>query len=198
MKKKLIVVALAFGFCAHTAPALDLTPHEVSSTIAGIPSLRFYFHNDDQRLSFRIDNQMTVSGGTDYAKFRFQDLNTAGMKISKSPLKPTMPFDEKNAEAYREAARGFLPKDATAIQLEEEKPDAIPINGWTTQQYAFTYTLFGVPSRCVLTFINFSPTQQLVFEVSAAATDYGKASARSYRVLNSLGEMRAEDGVGPT
>lgn len=198
MTKKLILAAIAFGFCAPSSQALDLTPHEVSSTIAGIPSLRFYFHNDGQRLSFRIDNQMTVSGGKDSAKFRFQDLNTAGMKISKSPLDPTMPFDEKNAEAYREAARGFLPKDAKAIQLEEEKPDAIPINGWTTQQYTFTYILFGVPYRCVLTFINFSATQQIVFEVSAGAEDYGKAAARSYRVLNSLGEMRAEDGVGPT
>ena len=199
MKRKIIAAALVFGFFAPLVCALDLTPNEVVITEEGPPAQRFYFQDEGRRLGFKIDNQMMVNGGKDSVTFRFRDLTTAGMKLSKSSLQPTVPFDAKNAEAYRTAARALLPTDASDVQMAEETPDAVAINGWTSRQYTFTYKLFGVPYRCALTFLNFNPVQQIVFEVNASVTDFGKAYARSYRVLNSLSELRSTtSGTGPT
>lgn len=198
MKNKLIAAALVVAAFAPEALALDLTPREITITEEGPPVQRYYFQDEARRLSFKIDNKMTVSGASSSATFRFHDLNTAGMKLSQSPFAPAMRFDEKNAGTYRDSARTFLPSDAVAVQLEKEAPDAIAINGWVSRQFTFSYTLFGVPYRSTVTFLNFSAEQQLVLHVNAAASDYAKAYARSYNVLNSIGELRATSKTGPT
>ena len=54
-------------------------------------------------------------------------------------------------------------QNATAAQLESEKPNAIPINGWTRHQFIFTYNLFGFPYRRSVTFINYSEKEPIVF-----------------------------------
>lgn len=199
MKKNLpATAALLFGMLTTAAHALDLTPHEITITEEGPPVQRFYFQDESRQLSFKIDNQMMASGSSTSVSFRFRDLSTAGMKLSKSPLPASLPFEEKNAETYRTSARTFIPKEAAAVQLENEAPDALAINGWTSRQFTFTYTLFGVPYRSTVTFVNFNAQEQFVFDVSGAVADQGKAYARSYRVLNSLGELKKASSTGPS
>lgn len=199
MKKYLApVAALLFGMFTTGASALDLTPHEITITEEGPPVQRYFFQDEGRQLSFKIDDQMMVTGSSNSVTFRFRDLHTAGMKLSKSPLPASLSFEEKNAETYRTSARTFLPKDAAAVKSEGETPDALAINGWTSRQYTFTYTLFGVPYRSTITFVNFNAQEQFVFDVSGAVTDHTKAYARSYRVLNSLGELKKTSTTGPT
>ena len=54
-------------------------------------------------------------------------------------------------------------QNAIAAQLESEKPNAIPINGWTHRQFIFTYNLFGFPYRRSVTLMNYSEKEQIVF-----------------------------------
>ena len=198
MKKLISAALLLFGAFLNGTYALDLTPHEISLTNDGPPVKRYFFQDLGKRMSFRIDNKMTVSGASDSAVFRFGDIKTAGMTLSKSRINPEVPFDEKNLESYRAAARAFLPPDAKNAQLEEEKPNAVAINGWTSQQFIFTYNLFGFPYRRSVTFLNYGEKEQIIFDVSASTPDYEKTYARGYRVLNSLSDLSADSKSGPT
>ena len=199
MKKWITAALLVPGLISSGACALDLTPHEIIvGGSDGPPAKRYFFQDEGKRLSLRIDNKMTVSGTSDSIAFGFSDIKAAGMKLWKSPVQPALPFDEKNLEAYRTAARALLPPDATNIQLEEEKAEAIAINGWTSQQFIFTYSILGSTIRRAITFLNLRAQEQIVFEITAGAADYQKTYARGYRVLNSIAELPANSTSGPT
>jgi hypothetical protein len=197
--RKLIAPALVLiGALFSDAQALDLTPHETTVTNDGPPVKRYFFQDGNKRLSFRIDKKMTVIGASDSAAFRFNDIRNAGMKLSKSQSNPQVPFDQKNLEPYRSAARSFVPANATDVQFEEEKPNAIAINGWVSQQFILNYKLFGFPYRCSVTFLNYSEKEQIVLDVRAPAADYEKTYLRGYRMLNSLSDLPAATTSGPT
>lgn len=160
----------------------------------GPPVRRYFFQDEGKRLLFRIDGNMTVGGSANEAVFRFSDIHDAAMKLSKSKMAPQTAFDEKGLKLYRPAAQSYVPAQATEVLITEEKPDAVPINGWVSHQFILTYKLFGSPYRESVTFVNYSPTEQLVFDVRSPDTDYAKAYSRSYRVLNSLSDFAGEPG----
>ena len=150
---------------------------------------RYFFQDEGKRLLFRIDGNMTVGGSANEALFRFSDIHDAAMKLSKSRMTPQTAFDEKGLKLYRPAAQSYVPAQATDVQITEENSDAIPINGWVDHQFMLTYKLFGFPYRESVTFFNYSPAEQLVFDVRSPAADYEKTYSRSYRVLNSLSDF---------
>lgn len=198
MKKTIATTLILIGGFFGEARALDLTPHEIAITNDGPPAKRYFFEDGQKRMAFRIDTKMTVSGNSESSAFRFDDITGAGMKLSKSGLKPAAPFDEKNLESYRAAARTFVPPNAANIQIDEEKSNAIAINGWTSRQFVFSYNLFGVPYRRSITFLNYDASEQLVLDISAAAPDYEKTYLRGYRILNSLSDLTTASSSGPT
>lgn len=198
MKKLMMAALLLSGAFLREANALDLTPHEIALPNDGPPIKRYFFQDSNRRLGFRIDDKMTASGANESATFRYNDIKTAAMKLSKSQLKPEVLFDEKNLEFYRAAARTLLPPDAKDARLEEEKAAAIAINGWTSRQFIFAYTLFSVPYRRSITFLNYSDKEQLILDIGAAASDYEKTYFRGYRVLNSFSDLTSDSTSGPT
>ncbi len=195
---RFLFTTLLAAAISSNACALNLTPHEMIVSSDGPPVKRYFFQDESKRLIFRMDNKMTVDGTTVLATFRFDDLKGAGMTLGKSSMKPEMRFDQKNLEQYRFIARSFVPQNATNVQVDSEKPDAVPINGWTSHQFVFNYTLFGFPYRRSVTFINYSEKEQLVLDISGAAADYDKAYMRGYRVLNSLSDLLPANTTGPT
>jgi hypothetical protein len=198
MKKLIMAALLVTGAFLDGADALDLTPHEVAIAKDGPPIRRYFFQDANKRLGFRMDDKMTASGANDSAIFRFSDIQTATMRLSKSPMKPDVLFDEKNLVSYRAAARALLPPDAKDVRVEGEKADAIAINGWTSRQVVFTYYLFSIPYRRSITFLNYSGKEQIILDLGAAAADYEKVYFRGYRVLNSLSELNSDSTSGPT
>ncbi|MGZ4984611.1 MAG: hypothetical protein ACXV8A_00835 [Chthoniobacterales bacterium] len=198
MKKLAAITLSLLGLvCVHSCLALDLTPNETSSNGNGPPVKRYFFNDADKKLTFRMDGKMSVSGTSDTVGFQFEDLHGAAMKMSRSPISATVPFDEKNLATYRRIAKGFLPGDANEVQIEEERSNPIAINGWTSHQFIFTYNLFGFAQRRSVTFLNYNKDEQFVIDVAAKANDYMKAYARGYRVLNSITDMPVSNS-GPT
>ena len=197
---KLIAVALLFALdtVLDLAKAIDLTPHEIMLSDDGPPVKRYFFQDGDKRLSFHIDEKMTVRGGSEAAVFGFNDLKTGMVSLLKSKMSSEVPFDQEHLESYRATARTFLPTNATNVLLAEERLDAIAINGWTSQQFIFTYTSSGVPHRHSITFFNYSEKEQIILNVRASATDYEKAYQRGYRILNSLSDLPISGNSGPT
>ena len=196
--KKILAGTLLFaGAIISTQAALDLTPNEIKASNDGPPAKRYFFRDADKRLTFRIDDKMSVSGGSGAIAFLFQDINGAIFKMAHSPLGAAVPFDEKNLPAYLNAARSFVPADATEVKMDAEVNNPISINRWTSHQYSFSYKLFGFAHRRSIIFLNYSEAEQLVLEVSAGAADYEKTYARGYRVLNSISDTPVNPD-GPT
>lgn len=196
--KKLFVLTLFVLVSSPLAQALTLQPQEIVAGKDGPPVRRYFFQDEGKRLLFRIDGKTSVSGSATQAVFHFSDILNATTRLSKSGMTPQIPFDEKNLEQYRTVARGYLSGQATDVQIVEELPDAIPINGWASHQIVFSYKILGAPFRQSVTFLNYSATQQLVFDVASPDVDYDKAYTRSYHVLNSFSDYVPNAETGPT
>ncbi|MEO6971652.1 MAG: hypothetical protein ABI217_12250 [Chthoniobacterales bacterium] len=164
----------------------------------GPPQPRYFFQDTDRRLGFRIDPKMTVSGSAAAASFQFTDLRSASMRLRKSAGPLDVPIDEKGIEKYQTVARTFVPTDATEVQLVDQVPGAVAINGWESVQFAYTYKLFGATYRRAITFLNLPEHEQLVFEVTAGSDDFKKAYAPAYRVINSIYVLPLVFEAGPT
>jgi hypothetical protein len=196
MKKSLI--ALQFALSLSAASALNLQPQEITVEKDGPPVRRYYFADESKKILFRIDGRMSVSGSATQAVFRFSDIRNATMRLQRSTIKPDVGFEERNLALYRSTARGFVPAQANDVQIVEERSDAIPINGWANHQFVVTYKLFGVAYRQSVTFFNYNATEQLVFDVMSEASDYEKAYARGYSVLNSFSDYVPGGADGPS
>jgi hypothetical protein len=198
MKKSLFIAPFLAGLLmAAPTKALDLTPHPVAATFNGMRVNRYFFEDTGKQMGFRIDNKMSVDGTSASVAFKFDDLKNASMQILKSRKNPEVLFEETQIESYRADARTSIPASATEVQLDQENPGAIAINGWTSHQFVFTYKLFGFAYRRSVTFLNYNKTEQLILDVSAPATEFDRVYLRSYHVLNSLSELRTRSG-GPT
>jgi hypothetical protein len=191
---KLLSLFLSVAACLCTAHALNLQPREVTVENDSPPVRRYFFQGEGKRLLFRIDGNMSVNGSADEAVFRFSDIHDATMKLSRSGLKPQIPFDEKNLKLYRDAAQSYVPPQATEVQITAENSNAVSINDWVNHQFVLTYKLFGFPYRESIAFFNYSSTEQLVFDVRSPDPDYAKTYARSYSVLNSLSDFASAPG----
>jgi hypothetical protein len=191
MKRSVFATFFLTGFSlAAPVHALDLTPHAIATTYNGLHVRRYFFEDAGKQMGFRIDNKMTVKGSSASAEFKFDDRGNAGMQILKSGKNPVPPFEEKELELYRTNARAFVPGGATDVQLDQEKPGAIAINGWTSHQFIFTYKLLGLVYRRSVTFLNYDKTEQLIVDVSAPAAEFDSVYLRSYQILNSLSDLR--------
>lgn len=198
MKKSLAVTFLLIGPLLPAASALDLTPHSITTSFSGFRVNRYFFEDEGKRMGFTIDNRMTVKGTSASAAFDFEDRKNSGMKILRSPKNPEAPFGEKELESYRANARALVPASATDVQLDQENPGAVAINGWTSYQFIFAYKLFGFPYRRSITFLNYNKTEQLIVDVSAPVPEFAPVYLRSYQVLNSMTELGSNNGSGPT
>ena len=196
--KKMLIHTLAAMASISLAEALTLQPREIVVSNDGPPVRRYFFQDEGKRLLFRIDGKMTVQGSANQAVFRFSDIRDATMKLSKSGMTPQIPFEEKYLEQYRARARSYLSPQAADVQIAQETPEALPINGWANYQIVFSYKILGVPYRQSLTFFNYSSADQLVFDVMSSEADYEKTYERSYRVLNSFSDSGAKSEKDPT
>ena len=141
---------------------------------------------------------MTVIGSSNEADFRLTDLASATIKLRKSPAPQNIPFDQKGFESYQNVAFSLLQTGVTNLAMTDSKPGAISINGWRSVQFTYTYNALGRTYKRSITFLNFTDTQQYIFDVNATAADYDKAYARGYNVLNSLYELPLKASNGPT
>src|ERR1700710_16960 len=113
MIRKIAALLLLFATVAGPLGALDLTPHQVVLANDGPPMKRYFFEDGGKRVSFRIDSKMAISGGGDSVAFRFDDIKSAAMKISRSQMKAALPFESKNLEFYRSVAQTVLAPNAS-------------------------------------------------------------------------------------
>ena len=192
MKRFVCSLLFLLGPLLAHVDALDLTPHPLSTAYNSLRANRYFFDDAGKSMGFRIDNNMTVKGTSSSVAFKFNDLRNADMQIKKSPRKPETQFVGEDLEGYRKDGRAALPEGVTDVQLEREIAAAIPINGWTSYQFVFSYKLLGVNYHRSVTFLNYNKLEQLVIDVGAPDAAFELVSLRGYQVLNSLSELQTE------
>ena len=142
-----------------------------------------------RRLLFRIDGKMSVNGSASEAVFHFSDIHEGTMKLTKSAMTPQLAFDEKNLN-YIVAQRGAtcLHRPPIFRSLKKIQTPFPSMAGSIISSCSATSCLDS-PYRAERTFFNYSPTEQLVFDVDRLNQDYAKAYSRSYSVLNSFSDF---------
>lgn len=180
--KRLFLPLLLSG----TALAFDFTPQTKELLLDdGATIRRNYFKNGEQLYSFRLDEQIALTGNRNRATFQFQNLQGATMVLTRSPFTPDTPFTGEHLRSYREAAATFAPSGAMEIVEETDGEGLLKINDWHSHRWLFTYRLPGGNIRQSVTFLNITPKEQIAVVVTAFSVDFKEAEAAALGVLHS-------------
>ncbi len=187
-----IHVSLLLAFSALSAPALDLSPQYVNTESDGVTIRRPYFADGGKKYSVTLNIETELLPYEDGALFRFVKVKGAEMRLRPSSFGVEMKFDDENADRYRQAARKLLPQIAESVVLEHETPNPLPINGWQSQRFVFKYKTTAGEVRESITFLNITPTQQVIVQVYAPEKDFADASDRAWDIIRRWHELKPE------
>jgi len=169
---------------ASSGPAttLDFTPRR-----AGDPDgfSRIYFNDGGKKYTVSLPYNTDVSGSRFEVTFRFENLRTSSFTLKLSPHSPEQPFDEENLPAYRQTAATLAPPGMQAPPAQEEKENPLAGNGWTSHRIISTYQLPGNNIRQSITFLNLTPTQQIIVIVTAFENEFERTSQQGEALLHS-------------
>jgi hypothetical protein len=167
------------------ASAIDFTPRYAESVQDGFPVKRLYFSDQAQRIYLSIPNNWRATGDGQRGTFTPGNLTQASIVLENSPITARVPFDEKGLEMYRKAASDLLPPGANEVQIDFERTNEIPINGWTSFEMGFSYRAYGQLFSKTVLFVNLDKENQLRFRVEARRESFEKFYSQARAALGS-------------
>jgi hypothetical protein len=188
MKKSL---SLLLALSAFSASALDLTPRYLNVTADGISIRRPYFADGSKKYAVTLDVETELLPYEDGCLFRFIKLKQTEMRLRPSSFRVEEKFAPENLVRYQEAARKLLPQLAEGVILAQETPNPMPINGWEGHRFTYTYRTPAGMVRESITFLNITPTQQVIVQVYAMEKDFADASERGWDIIRRWHEVDA-------
>lgn len=192
MKALLLIVFLVTGL-SLTVRAIDLVPRYVSTMDDGVVSQRPYFADGDKKYAIKLDSESKLTESEDGALFSFEKFPGATMRLRRSPLHPEMTFGAEYLERYQQAACGLLPGGAQEVALVEKTPNPLPINGWQSYRFTFSYRIANQTRRQSITFLDLTPTEQIVMQTAASERDFNEISGRAFNIIRRWHEVMPED-----
>lgn len=102
-------------------------------------------------------------------------------------------FAPETFELYRQAAVSLLPAGSTAVEIISSELDPYPINGWSSLRLTFSYRAANRPRRQSVTFLNFSPKEQIVIQTAASEGYFDEITARTFNIIRRWHEITPED-----
>ncbi|HWL52942.1 MAG TPA: hypothetical protein VNQ90_10935 [Chthoniobacteraceae bacterium] len=194
--KLLALLAVALGALpiASSQADLDLTPRYATSDHPAQDDFqRLYFSNgDEEPVIIKPDHHTTVTGGSGETTLQFNNLQGASLLLRNSPLRPDLSFSEANLETYRATARQFAPQGQLKVVKESEEIDISLKNIWDASVFTTTYALPGSEVTQSVTFINYTPKQQIVLVLSAFSNEFEDAQSRMDQILRTWSSMSPE------
>jgi hypothetical protein len=184
-----IPVSLFFALSAASASALDLTPYFINTIADGVVIRRPYFSDGGKKYSVTLNIETELLPYEDGALFRFIKLKHAEMRLRPSSFSVEVKFGPDTLERYQEAARLLLPPSAREVVLEQEVPNPMPINEWASHRFVFKYKLPSGDVRESITFLNITPSQQVIVQVYAMDKDFADASERAWNIIRRWHEL---------
>ena len=182
-------VSLLLVLSAFSVSALDLTPSFITTTADGITIRRPYFSDGGKKYGVTMNTETELLPYEDGCLFRFIKLNHAEMRLRPSSFSVEVKFAADTLDRYQEAARKLLPQIAENVVLESQHPNPLPINGWQSHRFLYKYTTAAGEVRESITFLNITPTQQVVVQVYSMAKDFADASERAYDIIRRWHEL---------
>jgi hypothetical protein len=105
-------------------------------------------------------------------------------------------FDEESLPKYERAAAALLPAHASAVKLDERAANPLPVNGWTSHRFTFSYESANGPMRETVIFLNLTPDQQVLFLVTGKRAVFDEVNARAFDIIRRWHEILPEDETG--
>lgn len=184
-----IPVSLLLVFSTFSVSALDLTPGFVTTMSDGVAIRRPYYADGSKKYSVTLNIETELTPYEDGSLFRFIKLNHAEMRLRPSSFSVEIKFEPDTLDRYQEAARKLLPQLAENVVLEQQTPNPLPINGWKGHRFAYKYSTPSGEVRESITFLNITPTTQVIVQVYAMAKDFPDASERAYDIIRRWHEL---------
>ena len=181
-------------FTLQNAWSLDLTPHFVTRITGNQTEDIPYFLDGDTRYSAELPRGVSASQGEGTAIFNYQYLE-GSLTMRPSPFKPDVLFGGPALEAYRKVALGFVPAGATDASIQQENPNPLTFNGWTSHRFTIGYQLPGRSFLQSVTFLNFSDRQQIVLITCAPRKNFEKAEALTDEIMGRWRKLRPGENI---
>lgn len=184
-----IHTGLFLALTALSASALDLSPRFVTTMSDGIAIHRPYFADGSKKYSVTLNIETELTPYDDGARFRFIKFQNAEMLLRPSSFSVEIKFDAERLERYQAAARKLLPQGAEDVALEQQAPNPLPMNGWQSHRFVYKYRTAKGQGRESITFLNITPTTQVVLQVCALDKDFEDVSERAYDIIRRWHEL---------
>jgi len=184
-----IPVSLLLALSALSASALDLSPNFATVMSDGVNIRRPYFSDGGKKYSVTLNVETELVPYEDGALFKFLKLRHAEMRLRPSSFGVETKFGPDTLDRYQEAARKLLPQMAEGVVLEQQTKNPLPINGWESHRFVFKYTTPAGDIRESITFLNITPSQQVIVQVYAADKEFADASDRGYDIIRRWHEL---------
>lgn len=159
----------------------------------GVVVRRPYFADGTKKYGIKIDSETNLSAYEGGAIFRFEKFPDATTRLRASTIPAQTGFGPESFELYRQAALLLLPPGSTAIEIVGSEPDPYPINGWSSLRLTFSYRASDRPRRQSVTFLNFSPNEQIVIQTSAGEGYFDEVTARTFNIIRRWHEITPKD-----
>lgn len=188
-----IHLSLLIALSTLSASALDLRPQYTKLESDGISIRQPYFADGSKKYSVILNIETELVSYEDGALFRFLKLNHGEMRLRPSSFGVETTFAPENLERYQKAARLLLPQVAEEVILEREIANPLPINDWTSHQFDFKYKTSAGQFHESITFLNITPTEQVVMQVYALDAEFENASNLASGIIRRWHEFNPAD-----
>ena len=195
MNKIVPLICIALVAICGTGRALDLTPHIVKRVTLQRSEDCPYFLDGKTRYKVNLPAKTSIWGEKGVAHFSFADMDGAVYVMKASPLKADLPFSGPSLEVYRQAVLSFIPEKATDVAIQKEKPNPLSINEWTSYEFIVASNSSGTRLMQSVTFLNFSPTEQIVLITTATGKQFDLAATKSSEIIRSLRSLQPDEDL---
>jgi hypothetical protein len=182
-------IGLIIALSAVSASALDLTPNFTLVASDGVVLQLPYFMDGAKKYSLILNSDTELTPDDGGALFRFIKYDHGEMRLRLSSFGVDVGFGPDTLDAYQQAATKMLPQVAEGVVLEKQLKNPLPMNAWQSYRFYFKYTTAAGSVRESITFLNITPTQQVVMDVYAMESNFDIVAARADDVIRRWYEL---------
>jgi hypothetical protein len=181
--RNLAILILLFLAGHGSARAIDLRPKYSDKIENGIARHQMFFFDGTRKIGLIFNYQTQMQAAGNGTLVRFLPIPDANLLLRPSPMSAGQPFTGVSLERYREAAHRLLPSRITHVKPLGETPDALPINGWQSYRFVFSFVEADADRMCSATFVNLNESEQIVLITTADRDHFNDATERVWLLL---------------
>ena len=170
---RILLSVILAGYVATARGAIDLTPVPRETTCEGFTFKELLFKDGPRQILYQLPTKWTYRAGAGEVRLVPPNSRDAEAVIQAIALPASQPLDSKVIEAAKQQLLSNLPPGSQMVTLVKEEPNAVPLNGHPTYEFAMTYQVMGQTFQrsCLISNVG---EAQLRFRFTARKSDYEK------------------------